>query len=208
MRLTRYYVALIGLLLSATLARAAGETDVRIEAGHVHVRFNGVPLSTALERLANASGTKIEFLGGVPPSARVVTEFERATPIEAMLTLLDGADVVYVAQVDDSGTRFAKLLIGGPSALAGGSGAGAAAATPFRGAGMRRPMVPPPEYEPDPPPEPEEEPVEPEPPTPPQPEASQPAVEREGPFVRVPYGPQQMPPGAPPEAVEPPPTDQ
>jgi hypothetical protein len=185
------------LTLAAPLAASVtpGDIEVRVNPGQVYLRASGAPLSAVLERLAALTGMKLQF-EGTPPAQRMITEFTRSTPIEAVLTLLDGLDVAYAAQVDSTGTRIQTLLIASRSAVATSArptGPGRPGGPPprtFRGMPaepLPEPETPEPEDdEVAPPPEPEAPPA-PAPTGSPAPSPTPPAPDVKGPFVYAPF---------------------
>ena len=110
-------------LAAASDARAA--VDVRLTADRVSVRADAAPLSEVLDRLAKQLGMKLIY-EGAPPRGLVSAALENRTPAQAVIGVLEGTGVDYLARMDRTSTRVDTLIISSSS----GSAGAAAGATP------------------------------------------------------------------------------
>jgi hypothetical protein len=88
----------------------------------VSVRAEAAPLSEVLDRLAKQLGMKLTYEGAAP-RVLVSAALENRTPAEAVLGVLEGLGLDYLARMDASGTRIDALIVStsGASASAAGS---------------------------------------------------------------------------------------
>ena len=140
----------IRVAVTAAAVLAAGlvhaDTDVRRNGDKVDVHAATAPITEVLDRLARQTGMKVIY-DGPQPRARVRLELTGVTPLQAVLSLMEGQGLNYALRMDATGTRIDTLLL-----VAGG------------GASTPAPMSPPrPDVQrmfereqPEPPPEPEE----------------------------------------------------
>jgi hypothetical protein len=122
-------------------ARAA--VDVRQEGERVSVRAEAAPLSEVLDRLSKQLGMKVVY-EGAPPRALVTASLSDRTPAEAVLGILEGLGLDYLARMDKTGTRVEALILSAPGAASGTSPASRPA---FPAAGQGRAAPPPPDEE-------------------------------------------------------------
>src|SRR5207245_1178213 len=118
------------LLLAASLGRA--DTDVRRSGDKVEVHATAAPLTEVLDRLARQTGMKVVY-DGPQPRARVRLDLPPVTPVQAVLSILEGQGLNYALRMDPSGTRIETLLL-----VAGGASGAPAPAGP-----APRPEIPP-----------------------------------------------------------------
>jgi hypothetical protein len=112
----------LALLLLAASTRANAGVEVRVEGPRVSVRAEAAPLSEVLDRLAKQLGMKLTYEGAAP-RVLVSAALENRTPAEAVLGVLEGLGLDYLARMDASGTRIDALIVStsGASASAAGS---------------------------------------------------------------------------------------
>jgi hypothetical protein len=138
-------LALLVLLLPAP---AVAETQVRRVGDLVEVRATATPLADVLDRLARETGMKIVY-EGAPPRGRVNLALPAVPAAQAILSVLEGQGLNYLARMDASGTRVEMLFV--VSGVAASSPAASAASSARAGF---RPPVPEEDDEPEPEPEP------------------------------------------------------
>jgi hypothetical protein len=129
-------------LLAPGVARA--EVQVRAVEGRIDLQARAAPLSEVLDQLARQTGMKVVY-EGAPPRQPITTTIERRTPVEALLSVLEGLGLNYAATLDNSGTHVQMLVMSG-AATTGGRAA-PPPVTPFRGGAQ--PIVEQPEVTPD-----------------------------------------------------------
>ena len=96
------------LLLAASLGRA--DTEVRRSGDKVEVHAAAAPLTEVLDRLARQTGMKVVY-DGPQPRARVRLDLPPVTPLQAVLSILEGQGLNYALRMDASGTRIETLLL-------------------------------------------------------------------------------------------------
>ena len=94
------------LLLAASLGRA--DTDVRRSGDKVEVHATAAPITEVLDRLARQTGMKVVY-DGPQPRARVRLDLPPVTPVQAVLSILEGQGLNYALRMDPSGTRIVRL---------------------------------------------------------------------------------------------------
>lgn len=171
-----------GFALAAVLAflppSASAAVEVQVESdGRVSVRADA-PASEVLDRLAARTGMKIVY-EGTAPRAHVMVAFERRTPAEAVLMILEGLGVDHVMRLDATGKRPEMLMLSASNAPS------RAPAPPAPASTVMRPPPPPPEEVVEEEPEPESE----EPP----PDEADPTLTRRPPVPGQPMPGQQVP---------------
>lgn len=118
------------IALTAAAVLAAGlvqaDTDVRRNGDKVDVHAATAPISEVLDRLAKQTGMKVIY-DGPQPRARVRLDLTAVTPMQAVLSLLEGQGLNYALRMDASGTRIDTLLL---VASGGGASAPVSAAPP------------------------------------------------------------------------------
>jgi hypothetical protein len=144
----------VALLVAAVLSvPAAGfaQTEVRRHGDLVEVRATTVPLADVLDRLGRETGMKVVY-DGAPPRARVSLALPPSAPAQAVLAVLEGQGLNYLARMDPAGLKVDTLYVV--------STGGATPGTPsVARAGSRPPGVPTPDEDEEPEPEPEPEPL-------------------------------------------------
>jgi hypothetical protein len=118
------------VLLAASLGSA--DTDVRRNGDKVEVHASSAPLTEVLDRLARQTGMKVAY-DGPQPRARVRVDLAGVTPLQAVMSILEGQGLNYALRMDPSGTRIETLLL-----VAGGASGAPAAVGP-----APRPEIPP-----------------------------------------------------------------
>jgi hypothetical protein len=134
-------------------ARAA--VDVRQEGERVSVRAEAAPLSEVLDRLSKQLGMKVVY-EGAPPRALVTASLSDRTPAEAVLGVLEGLGLDYLARMDKTGARVETLILSAPGLASGPS---PVSRPTFQPTGQGRAAAPPELEEPDDEDEPEEPPA-------------------------------------------------
>lgn len=119
--MTRVVVLALGLLAAPSLASAA--VEVRRQGTRVSVHVQSAALPEVLERLSKELGMKVVYEGARPQTLVNATIDDR-TPAEAVLSVLEGLGLNFLARMDVTGSRVEHLVIAGTA----GSGATAAAA--------------------------------------------------------------------------------
>jgi hypothetical protein len=120
---------------------------VRRSGDKVDVRATAASISEVLDRLARETGMKVSY-DGAAPRARISVNIIGVTPVQAVLSVLEGQALNYAMRMDPTGARVETLLL-----VSGGTASASAPATPPRGP---RPV----ERDPEPPEAEEEAPVE------------------------------------------------
>jgi len=100
----------LALILTA-LPGAAANVEVRVNAGRVDLKLPGAALSEVLARLSSALGFKLTREDGVPDPYLPALEFKGRTPVEAVLSVLDGQGLNYAITMDASGATVESLLL-------------------------------------------------------------------------------------------------
>ncbi len=152
---------IVTVVLFAPAAHAAG-VEVHVADGRVDLKSGGAPLAEVLDSLAKGTGFKIERQGSVPNPAVPPLELTGRTPVEAVLTVLDGLGLSFAFAMDASGEKIETLILAG-QAPATSPTAGPGRPVPMRPVPHPRPEVANPfidEPEPEPPPDMEEMPEE------------------------------------------------
>src|SRR5258708_5612918 len=111
-------------LLLLGVGRATAEVDVRTAGGRVDLRVSAAPLSEVLDRLSRETGTKVVY-EGPPPRQLVSVSLQKRTPVEAVLSLLEGTGLSFALRTDPTGTGCHTLII-----VSTGDGASLATAAP------------------------------------------------------------------------------
>lgn len=109
-------VAVLAVALGTASPAFAGVEVQTDAAGRVSVHAEA-PAVEILDRLAAQTGMKVVYEGG-GPRTRVSVSFERRTPAEAVLMVLQGLGYDYLIRFDRTGTRPELLMISGPSSNA------------------------------------------------------------------------------------------
>jgi len=102
-------------LLAAALGRA--DTDVRRSGDRVDVRATASPLAEVLDRLARQTGMKVIY-DGPAPRGRVTVNLSGVTPVQAVLSVLEGQALNYALLMDPAATRVETLLVVAPGGTA------------------------------------------------------------------------------------------
>lgn len=102
---------LVPALILTALPGAAANVEVRVNAGRVDLKLPGAPLSEVLTRLSGALGFKLTREDGVPDPYLPALEFKSRTPVEAVLSVLDGQGLNYAITMDASGATVESLLL-------------------------------------------------------------------------------------------------
>jgi hypothetical protein len=107
----------------------ATETEVRKVGDKVDLRASTAPISEVLDRLARETGMKVTY-DGAPPRARINVTLSGVTPVQAVVSILEGQGLNYALRMDPTSTKVETLML-----VAGGGTAGPAAAPapPARG---------------------------------------------------------------------------
>ena len=98
------------LALLTTPAFPAG-VEVRVVSGRVDVKTSGGPLSEALDALATNLGFKLVRDSGVPNPQLPAFEFKGRTPVEAVISVLEGQGLNYAFTMDPTGTQIEMLIL-------------------------------------------------------------------------------------------------
>src|SRR5687768_12723182 len=116
-------VLLAGLGLAAALP-AAAEVNVAVNDGRVDLSARSAPLSDVLDRLARQTAMQVTY-EGAPPRNLVTAALQSATPVQAVLSVLEGLGLNYALQLDRTGRQVRTLLLvsrtGGPPGPGAGS---------------------------------------------------------------------------------------
>ncbi|HXB55094.1 MAG TPA: DUF4974 domain-containing protein [Vicinamibacteria bacterium] len=97
-------------LLLLGVGRATAEVDIHSAGGRVDLRVSTAPLSDVLDRLSRETGTKVVY-EGPPPRQLVSVSLQKRTPVEAVLSLLEGTGISFALRMDPSGTGCHTLII-------------------------------------------------------------------------------------------------
>jgi len=100
------------ILLAPSLASAS--VEVTRDGPRVSVRAEAAPLSDVLDRLARELGMKVVYEGAAPRNL-VNASLASRTPAEAVLSVLEGLGLDYLARMDATGARIEQLVIVRPS---------------------------------------------------------------------------------------------
>jgi hypothetical protein len=125
----------------------AAQTEVRRSGDKVDVRATAASISEVLDRLARETGMKVSY-DGAAPRARISVNIIGVTPVQAVLSVLEGQGLNYAMRMDPTGARVETLLL-----VSGGTASASAPAPTPR---APRPV----ERDPEPPEAEEEAPVE------------------------------------------------
>jgi hypothetical protein len=131
-------VGVIATLLSAPAARAA-RVDVHVTDGRVELTSDAAPLSEILARLSQVLGFELEREGNVPNPLVPALELKGRTPVETVLSVLEGLGLDHALTVDESGTRVEKLLLVAASPPVRNRGGRSARPMPFSRRSVQRP---------------------------------------------------------------------
>ena len=131
--------AAVALLLLASTSAHSGTVEVRSTEGGLDVRADAAPLADVLERISRQTGMKVVY-DGAPTRTPVTATLERASAVEAVLSLLEGQGVSYALIMDPSGTKVETLMLVAPSS--GGVARSTPAAPARRQAPLRLPEPP------------------------------------------------------------------
>lgn len=105
------------LLVLAVPGAALAQTEVRHVGDLVEVQATMAPLADILDRLARETGMKVVY-DGAPPRARVRLALPAMPPAQAVLAVLEGQGLNYMARMDPTGLRVDTLYVvsgGGPA---------------------------------------------------------------------------------------------
>jgi hypothetical protein len=131
-------VLLAGLGLAAALP-AAAEVQVAVNGGRVDLSARSAPLSDVLDRLARQTAMQVTY-EGAPPRNLVTAALQSATPVQAVLSVLEGLGLNYALQLDRTGQHVRTLLL---VSRTGGSPARTAGSPPEVTSPIRAPVPPP-----------------------------------------------------------------
>jgi hypothetical protein len=143
----------VALLVLAVPAVGSAQTEIRRVGDLVEVRATTAALADVLDRLGRETGMKVVY-DGAPPRARVSLALPPSAPAQAVLAVLEGQGLNYLARMDPTGLKVDTLYV-----VSAGGAAAASGVTPARTAGARPPGVPTPDEDDEPEPEPEPEPT-------------------------------------------------
>jgi hypothetical protein len=116
-------------LLLLAVGPATAEVDVRSAGGRVDLRVSAAPLSDVLDRLSRETGTMVVY-EGPPPRQLVSVSLQRRTPVEAVLSLLEGTGLSFALRTDPNGTGCHTLIIVSNPIVSTAEGASPAATAP------------------------------------------------------------------------------
>lgn len=123
---------LLALLLLFWPRLAFASVEVSQDGERVSVRAEAAPLSEVLDSLSRQLGIKVVY-EGAPPRNPVNASLVNRTQGEAVLSVLEGLGLNYLARMDVTGTRVEHLVIAAASApTAGGAPPPAPASAPPR----------------------------------------------------------------------------
>ena len=120
---------LVALLLVLGPRLASASVEVSHQGARVSVQAEAAPLSEVLDRLSRELGMKVVYEGGAPRNL-VNASLVNRTPAEAVLSVLEGLGLDYLARMDATGARIEHLVIVRPVATASASVPDTAAARP------------------------------------------------------------------------------
>jgi hypothetical protein len=120
----RVVASLALLLLPTTSVVAHAAVEVRQDAGRVSVRADAAPLSEVLDRLSKQLGMKVVY-EGAPPRVLISAALENRTPAQAVLGVLEGTGVDYLARMDRAATRVDTLIVSSSGSAPGAATAAA-----------------------------------------------------------------------------------
>jgi hypothetical protein len=141
----------VALALLALPSAGFAQTEIRRVGDLVEVRATTAALADVLERLGRETGMKVVY-DGAPPRARVSLALPPSAPAHAVLAVLEGQGLNYLARMDPTGLKVDTLYVV--------STGGATPGTPSVARGAARPPgVPSPDDDDEPEPEPEPEPL-------------------------------------------------
>ena len=110
---------------------AFASVEVSQDGARVSVRAEAAPLSEVLERLSRELGMKVVYEGPRPPNL-VNASLVNRTPAEAVLSVLEGLGLNYLARLDVTGTRVEHLVVAGSAPAGSGAPPPATASAPPR----------------------------------------------------------------------------
>jgi ribosomal protein L12E/L44/L45/RPP1/RPP2 len=119
-------VAVVASLLWALPGLASAAVDVRHQGTKVSVHVQAAPLPEVLDRLSKELGMKVVY-EGPRPQGLVNASVDDRTPAEAVLTVLEGLGLNFMARMDATGTRVEQLVIAGTASAAPATSVAAAA---------------------------------------------------------------------------------
>lgn len=97
-------------MVLATLHASAEAIEVRLEQDAVDIRTNGAPLASVLERIKQATGVDLVF-EGPPPRQLIRAQLRRPTIAMAIMDLMQGQNLSYAMQLDETGRKPLKLIV-------------------------------------------------------------------------------------------------
>ncbi len=101
---------LLALLVLFGPRPALASVEVRQDSAQVSVRAEAAPLSEVLDHLSRELGMKVVYEGGAPRNP-VNASLVNRTPAEAVLSVLEGLGLDYLARMDATGARIEHLVI-------------------------------------------------------------------------------------------------
>ncbi len=125
--------AVFALVLVSVPGLASASVEVRQQGAKVSVHAQAAALPEVLERLAKATGMKVVY-EGARPQTLVNASLDDRTPAEAVLTVLEGLGLNFLARMDVTGSRVEHLVIAGVASAS-------PAATPAAAAARATPVV-------------------------------------------------------------------
>lgn len=120
--------AALAIVALAVPGLAHASVEVQQHGARVSVHAQSAALPEVLDRLSKATGMKVVY-EGARPQTLVNASLDDRTPAEAVLTVLEGLGLNFLARMDVTGSRVEHLVIAGA--------AGAAATAPASAAPVR-----------------------------------------------------------------------
>jgi hypothetical protein len=102
---------LVLLLLLPELSSVSADLEIRAQRGLVSVRAQAVPLTEVLGQLCEKTGAELVY-EGPRPSPLVTVNIENAPEGELPGRILEGLGINYAYQMDASGKRVERLIVG------------------------------------------------------------------------------------------------
>lgn len=96
----------------------AAEIDVRVAEGLVDLSATTAPVADVLDHLAAETGMEVVYEGPAPRQLVSVSLAEQ-TPVEVVISVLEGLGLNYVIESDATGTGVQTLIMAGSAPLAG-----------------------------------------------------------------------------------------
>ncbi len=134
-------VMLLALLALYAPEFALASVEVKQDGTRVSVRAEAAPLSEVLDQLSRQLGMSVVY-EGAPPQSLVNASLANRTPAEAVLSVLEGLGLNYLARMDVTGTRVEHLVIAGAAPAAGAAQAAAPAPATSSATARSAPAVP------------------------------------------------------------------